>query len=262
MPTTPTDAAPSTPDASDPPVAIVTGAARGLGLVIAQRLCAAGWRVALADVDSALAEAEARRLADSGAQALALTLDVTRLDHFQATLAALRARWGVPFLAVHSAALTQACPVWEITPEAFDRVMQVNLRGVFLGCQVMGRAMADAGRGRIVNIASLAGQNGGTATGAHYAASKAGVVALTKVFARELAAQGVTVNAIAPGPLDLPSVHALVPPERLPGLLQQVPVGALGDPTWVADLVLLLAQGHAGFATGATWDVNGGLWMR
>ena len=122
--------------------------------------------------------------------------------------------------------------------------------------------MAQVGYGRIVNIASLAGQNGGTATGAHYAASKAGIVALTKVFARELANQGVTVNAIAPGPLDLPSLHALLPPEKLATFLQQVPVGVLGEPDFVAELVLLLASPQAAFATGATWDFNGGLWMR
>ena len=241
---------------------IVTGAARGLGWVIARTLFAAGWRVVLADIDLAQARQQVHLLDAQGGRACAMGLDVSRLEDQQRVLAEVRERWGVPRAAVHCAALTQARSVWEITPEDFDRVMQVNLKGVFLGCQVFGAAMAEAGGGRIVNMASLAGQNGGTATGAHYAASKAGVVALTKVFARELAHRGVTVNAIAPGPLDLQSVHALLPPDPLNALLRQVPVGTLGEPAFVADLVLMLIGPQAGFATGATWDVNGGLWMR
>jgi 3-oxoacyl-[acyl-carrier protein] reductase len=253
---------PITPNTVTKHNAIVTGAAKGLGRAIAHRLWASGWRVALADIDGVQARREAAAWDATGEQVCALQLDVTRVADFHAALADLRSRWGAPHLAVHCAALTQAESVWDITPEAFDRVMQVNLRGVFLGCQVFGAAMAQVGYGRIVNIASLAGQNGGTATGAHYAASKAGIVALTKVFARELANQGVTVNAIAPGPLDLPSLHALLPPEKLATFLQQVPVGVLGEPDFVAELVLLLASPQAAFATGATWDFNGGLWMR
>lgn len=245
-----------------PHTAIVTGAARGLGLAIARRLHAAGLRVALADVDAAEAGRQAAAIDATGERACAIELDVTRIDHFHAALAGLRWRWGGVQVAVFNAALTQARSVWEITPEDFDRVMQVNLRGVFLGNQVFGAAMAEAGYGRIVNLASLAGQNGGTATGAHYAASKAGVLALTKVFARELAGRGVTVNAVAPGPLNLPSVHELLGPERLEALRRQVPAGTLGDPDYLADLVLLLVRPEAAFATGATWDVNGGLLMR
>ena len=113
-----------------------------------------------------------------------------------------------------------------------------------------------------MNIASLAGQNGGTATGAHYAASKAGVLNLTKVFARDLAAQGVTVNAISPGPMDLPIVHDSVPADLLDKLVAGIPAGRLGSADYVADVAVLLAAEHAWFTTGACWDVNGGLFMR
>jgi 3-oxoacyl-[acyl-carrier protein] reductase len=113
-----------------------------------------------------------------------------------------------------------------------------------------------------VNIASLAGQNGGTATGAHYAASKGGIITLTKVFARDLAPFGVTVNAVAPGPLDLPSVRALVPSDKLDALVAGIPARHLGDPAFVAAMVVQLASPAAAFTTGATWDVNGGLFMR
>jgi 3-oxoacyl-[acyl-carrier protein] reductase len=111
-------------------------------------------------------------------------------------------------------------------------------------------------------MASLAGQNGGTATGAHYAASKGGIVTLTKVFARDLGKSGVTVNAIAPGPLDLPIVHKTVPAERFAEFKANIPVGDIGDPAFVARIVLQLASPESGFVSGATWDVNGGLFMR
>ncbi|NED69166.1 SDR family oxidoreductase, partial [Streptomyces sp. SID10244] len=98
---------------------------------------------------------------------------------------------------------------------------------IFFGCQVFGGAMAERGYGRIVNMASLAGQNGGTATGAHYATSKGAILTVTKIFARELAGSGVTVNAIAPGPHDLPVVKATVPPDRLDAVIAGIPVGRL-----------------------------------
>lgn len=148
------------------------------------------------------------------------------------------------------------------TAEQFDQVIDVNLRSVLFGCQVFGQYFAQRGAGRIVNIASLAGQNGGSATGAHYAAAKGGTLTLTKVFARDLAAHGVTVNAISPGPLDLPIVYESVAPEKLRQVLASLPGGKLGSTGFVADAAVLLASGDAHFANGACWDINGGLYMR
>jgi 3-oxoacyl-[acyl-carrier protein] reductase len=153
-------------------------------------------------------------------------------------------------------------PVMDITAEQFDHVIQVNLRSVLFGCQVFGQHFADAGAGRIVNIASLAGQNGGSATGAHYAASKGGVITLTKVFARDLASRGVTVNAISPGPMDLAVVHESVPADKLNAVIASIPGGRLGSADYVADVAVMLAAENAYFANGACWDVNGGLFMR
>lgn len=244
------------------PVALVTGAARGLGETVARRLHGAGYRVALADLDAAAVAALADALDGSGATAAGIGLDVRSKGDFEAAAAQLGERWGGCDVLVNNAGQSRIAALMDISPEEFDAVVAVNLKSVFLACQVFGQAFAARGRGRIINIASLAGQTGGTATGAHYAAAKGGVLTLTKVFARELAASGVTVNAISPGPLDLPVVHETVAADRLAAITQSIPVRSLGDAGFVADAVVLLAAPEAGSVTGACWDINGGLFMR
>jgi 3-oxoacyl-[acyl-carrier protein] reductase len=248
--------------AIDKQVALVSGAARGLGEHVARCLHAAGFRVAVADIDEQGAAAVARSLDASGDTALALRLDVRIKADFEQAARTLAERWGGVQVLVNNAGQSRVAALMEISPEEFDAVVAVNLKGAFLACQVFGQRFAAQGYGRIVNIASLAGQTGGTATGAHYAAAKGGVLTLTKVFARELAGAGVTVNAISPGPLDLPVVHESVPAEKLAAITQTIPVRALGDAGFVADAVLLLASRAAGSVTGACWDINGGLFMR
>ncbi|MDH1339297.1 SDR family NAD(P)-dependent oxidoreductase [Ectopseudomonas oleovorans] len=243
-------------------IALVTGAAQGLGLAIAGRLFAAGYAVVISDLSLEWAQAAAAELDPSGERVLALKLDVASKADFEAALAATLARFGALQVVVNNAAMTMTTPVMQISPDEFDRVMSLNTRSIFIGCQVFGAYMAAAGYGRIVNMASLAGQNGGTATGAHYAASKGAIVTLTKIFAKELAAGGVTVNAIAPGPIDSPMVRAAIAPERMDGMLANIPVRRLGDADFLGDLIVQLARPEAYFTTGATWDVNGGLFMR
>lgn len=245
-----------------PRVVLVTGATGGLGAAVAQAFHHAGYHVGLSDLDLSVVSQLADELDPACETVLPLALDVRKPENFEAALQSLLDRWGRADVLVNNAVLTAAKPVLDIAPEEFDAVMAVNLRGTFVGCQVLGRYFKETGQGRIVNIASLAGQNGGTATGAHYAASKGGVMTLTKVFARDLASFGVTVNAIAPGPLDLPSVRALVPADRLDGLVGSIPVGCLGDPGFVARTAVHLAAPEAISVTGATWDINGGLLMR
>ncbi|MGF6531705.1 MULTISPECIES: SDR family NAD(P)-dependent oxidoreductase [Paraburkholderia] len=243
-------------------VVLVTGAAGGLGAVIAARFHAAGYRVAIGDIAHDAAQALARDLSADGSSACALELDVTSKAAFEAARDALIDRWGRIDVLVNNAGVSKVVPVMDISAEQFDQVINVNLRSVLFGCQVFGAHFANVGAGRIVNVASLAGQNGGSATGAHYAAAKGGVLTLTKVFARDLAAAGVTVNAISPGPMDLPIVHQSVPADKLAAVIGNIPVGKLGSADYVADIAALLAAENAYFANGACWDVNGGLFMR
>ena len=241
-------------------VALVTGGSGGLGKVVCKRLLSEGYRVAMADIDSAALGRAAVELDDP--DLVTCELDVTQSADFEAVLAVITKRWGGIGVLVNNAALTRTTPLFEISGEEFDAVTSVALKGTFLGCQTIGAHMRGHGYGRIVNMASLAGQNGGAATGAHYAASKGGIITLTKVFARDLAANGVTVNAISPGPQDLDSVRELLPTEKLEAVIKTIPVAELGDPDFIAHLVALLADPQASSATGATFDVNGGLYLR
>lgn len=243
--------------------ALVTGAAQGLGKAIAAALHRAGFAVVVTDVRAEAAAEAAREIAPDGQRIAAFGLDVTDKGSFQAGLAQALNAFGRVDVLVNNAAMTPTTPVMDITPEEFDLVTAINQRGTFFGCQVFGAHFAAQGYGRIVNMASLAGQNGGTASGAHYASSKGAILTMTKIFARALAPSGVTVNAVAPGPMDLPSVRAAVPAEKLAQIIDtMIPVKALGDADFVADIVTKLAGRDAGFVTGAAWDINGGIFMR
>jgi len=244
-------------------VALVTGAAQGLGLSIAKKLLEAGYRVALTDVDAKRAISAANTLDPSGEKVIGLGLDVQEKNEFRIALNVLVERWGACQVLVNNAALTPTTPLLEIEPDEFDQVMKVNLRGTFVGSQVFSEHFCERGYGRIINMASLAGQMGGTASGAHYASSKAGILTLTKIFAREFAGKKITVNAVAPGPVDVPSIRDKVPADKLANIIDNmIPVKAMSSPDFIADMVVMLASPEATTVTGACWDANGGISMR
>jgi 3-oxoacyl-[acyl-carrier protein] reductase len=232
--------------------AIVTGAARGIGEAIARRLHADGYRVALTDIDVVGVE----RVADElGAEAF--EHDVREIDSWEA----LVTRLGDVHVLVNNAARTEFRSFFEIDLDEWDDVLATNLRGTYLGCRVVGKRMRERGAGRIVNLASDAAFAASGASGVHYAASKAAVVAVTRRAATALAPHGVTVNAVAPAAIDGPLAQSVLR-DRLEEKLAEVPVGRLGRPEEVAALVSFLVSDDAGYITGATLDINGGIPMR
>lgn len=242
-------------------VVLVTGAASGLGNVIAEYFAEQGHHVIL--TASTLEKAEnAKAKSPHAARIYPLKLDISVEQDFKDAVQWIEANFSKLDVLINNATVTKATPVLEITAQDFDWITRVNQRGTFQACQIVGQYMASKGFGRIINMASLAGQNGGTATGAHYAASKGAIVTLTKIFAKEFAAKGVTVNAIAPGPMESPIVHSVVPDEKMDAFIQNIPVKALGSMHFIAQTCGLLASPQAAFVTGATWDINGGLFMR
>jgi 3-oxoacyl-[acyl-carrier protein] reductase len=232
--------------------AIVTGAARGIGEAIARRLHADGYRVALTDIDLERVEHVADEL---GAEAF--EHDVREIDSWEA----LVARLGDVHILVNNAARTEFRSFFEIDLDEWDDVLATNLRGKYLGCRVVGQRMRERGAGRIVNLASDAAFAASGASGVHYAASKAAVVTVTRRAATELAPHGVTVNAVAPAAIDGPLAREVLR-DRLEEKLAEIPVGRLGRPEEAAALVSFLVSDDAGYITGATLDINGGILMR
>ena len=234
------------------PVAIVTGAARGIGEAIARRLHGDGYEVALTDID---VEGVERVAAELGMHSF--RHDVRDLASWEAVLEQL----DDVHVLVNNAARTEFRGFFDIDLDEWDDVLATNLRGTYLGCRVLGSHMRERGAGRIVNLASDAAFAASGGSGAHYAASKAGVVAVTRRAATELAPYGVTVNAIAPAAIDGLLAREVLR-DRLEEKLADIPVGRLGRPEEVAALVSFLVSDEAGYLTGATLDVNGGVVMR
>lgn len=242
-------------------VALVTGAGRGLGEAIARRLHADGCAVAVLDLDGDAARQLASELDASGASALGVAADVQDAASLEQAITQVEQELGSVDILVNNAGRTVARSVWDIELDEWDAVLETNLRSVFIATRRCAPAMRDRGWGRIINMSSLAGQQGGLVAGAHYAASKAGILVVTKVFAKELAAHGVTVNSVAPAATRTPVMDEMSP-EAIARSEASIPVGRLGRPDETAALVSYLASDDAGFVTGATLDINGGVFMR
>jgi 3-oxoacyl-[acyl-carrier protein] reductase len=239
-------------------VAIVTGGSGGIGLACARALVAEGARVVLGDLN---AEAAAASAAELGADAaVSAAVDVTRPDDAQRLVDVALERFGRLDVLVASAGVHRNTRLDEVSPEEWDLLLAVNLRGVFLTAQAALRVFVPQRSGRIVALASLASQTGGLAASAAYAASKGGVVTLTKSLARYAGPHNVTANCVNPGIIDSP-MTAGWSPEDLARLTANTPLGRLGTTDEVAAAVVFLASDAASFVTGTHIDVNGGILM-
>ena len=242
----------------DGQTAVVTGGAGGLGAAMARGLADAGAAVAVADFNADQAKAVADRIATSGARALAVAVDVADRASVERMGDEAEARHGAIDVLVNCAGITHRSPAAEFPEAEWHRVLAVNLTGVFWGCQVVGQRMLARRRGSIVNIASIAGQIGLTGTVA-YAASKGGVVMLTRALAVEWAAQGVRVNAIAPSWFES-NIGDLLhrEPSYAERAMRRVPMGRMGKPDELIGAALYLASAASTMVTGHVLAVDGG----
>ena len=237
--------------------AIITGAAQGMGAEIAGLLAREGAAVVLCDINGEkVAEVAAGIAADAG-QALALEVDVTREDEVGIAIEKTLKHFGRIDVLVNCAGILRTTRVDGMTKEEWDLVLDVNLNGTFLCSMAVLKPMKQRGFGRIVNLSSSAGKSVSTLGGIHYTASKAGVLGLTRGMAKEVAAFGITVNAICPGLIDTEMVRSNCAPEALRVYAHSFPTLRLGAPGEVARLVLFLAT-DADYITGASIDINGG----
>jgi NAD(P)-dependent dehydrogenase (short-subunit alcohol dehydrogenase family) len=241
------------------PLAIVTGAARGIGANIAERLAAAGYAVALWDFDGEGAKAQASELMAAGHNAVHARCDVVDEAQVEAATKAAVDAFGKPRVLVNNAATRHRAPLEELPRASWDREIAINLTGVFQCTQTVGRLMLAAGRGAIVNIASMSGSQGQPMRGA-YSPSKAGVIGVTYVTAVEWGGRGIRCNAISPGMIVTP-VHAEAYGNAAVKTAREamVPVGRLGDGTDIADVAVFLASDAARYINGANIPVDGGI---
>ena len=241
-------------------VAVVTGGASGIGAATCRHLAAAGRRIGVLDLDAGGAERVAEQVRAADADALGLGVDVTDRPAVDKALAEVRSTLGPVEILVTSAGMVAFDDFAAITPERWQRVIDVNLTGTFHCCQAALPDMVAAGWGRIVTISSSSAQRG-SPLNAHYAAAKGGVIVLTKSLARAYAAQGITANTIPPSGIGTPMQRRSQEEGDLPDddvMAATIPVGHLGTPDDIAAAAAFLASEAAGFITGQVLGVNGG----
>ena len=241
-------------------VALITGAAVGIGAEIAKRFAAEGAQVVIGDVNAVEARTTSESIRRSGGSARSVPLDVTKEESWKEALDGIRIAEGRLDILVNNAGITKRIPITEMPLEDFEQIMAVNVRGVFLGIKHALPFMKQHGGGSIVNISSICGLVGHKLTNETYTTSKGAVTLLTKSVAVRYARDNIRCNSIHPGTVDTPMVQALfTDPEKKRERLDEVPLGRLATAQDVANAALFLASDEAGFITGAALPVDGGL---
>ena len=240
-------------------IAVVTGGAQGIGQAVAAMLARDGADVVVADIEASRCEETVNLIRQAGRKALALGVNVGEWDQVKSMADRIVQEWGRVDILVNNAGITRDGLLMRMKEEDWQAVLQVNLTGTFFCSKAILPTMSKQRNGRIVNIASIVGAIGNVGQ-ANYAASKAGVIGLTKTVAREYAGRNVTVNAVAPGFIDTAMTQQLSP-EIKEALLNQIPCKRLGQASDVAEAVCFLSSDKAGYITGHVLHVNGGMHM-
>lgn len=240
-------------------VAVITGGAQGIGKSIALLLAKNGANIAIADINSAQAEVTAKEIEALGKKAIAIEADISQLAEAEKMIKASVEAFGTVDILVNNAGITRDNLFLKMKEAEWDAVMAINLKSVFNCSKAVIRTMTKQRSGKIINIASVVGQMGNVGQ-ANYAASKAGIIALTKTLAQEFGARSINVNAVAPGFIETEMTQSL--PEKVrEGFLNRIPFGRMGTPEEIADAVLFLASDASRYITGQVINVNGGIYM-
>ena len=240
-------------------VAVVTGAGRGLGKAIAAKMAQEGASVAIVDVNYENCCSVQAEILEQGGRALAIACDVTKREAVVSMTMEVVKNYGRVDILVNNAGITRDALITELTDEQWDAVMNVNLKSMFICIQNVVKVMIPHSKGKIVNIASIAGEMGNPGQ-TNYAASKAGVIGMTKSLAKELARKNICVNAVAPGFIDSEMTQA-VPDKVKEFFVKQIPLGRMGKPSEIAAACAFLSSDEADYITGHVLRVNGGRYL-
>lgn len=239
-------------------VALVTGGGRGIGKGIAQKLAEAGAAVAIGDIDVEQAKPSAEELSREYGKVTFFEIDVTKSESIEPAMKAVLEQFNQIDILVNNAGIMFRTRILDISREEWENTLLVNLTGPFLLCKAVIPLMKKKNYGRIVNISSSAGRSVSTLGGAHYTASKAGLLGFTRAVAKEVSSFGITVNAVCPGLIDTQMARDTTTPEELEKFLESFPIKRLGRPEEIGDLVVFLCSEKASYITGASVDINAG----